>query len=216
MNAALQDFRMIWRAAAALREAQAVRTLAMALGAAGICAVVFIAAGAVNGGLDVLQALRLLAGFAMLVLVLVWTFLFVPASIRMNSPINAWLLPRQRRRLLQMTTAYWLLASIGMAFGLDTWIALPAVALSVLGFALLSAGNKHVVFALVVGGNWPWLAHVVLPPTWAAAATGHVAALVLGMLVIPIAVWAWSLRNGSISGFHRLASSFKVLTSRLR
>lgn len=190
MNAALRDFRMVWRAAAAQREAQAVRTLAMALGAAASCAVIFIAVGAVNGGLDALQALRLLAGFAMLVLVLVWTFLFVPGSIRMNSPVNAWLLPRQRRRLLQMTTAYWLFASVGMAFGLDKGIALPAVALSVLGLALLTAGNKHVVFVLVVGGNWPWLAHVVLPPAWADAATGRVAALVLGIVVVPIAVWA--------------------------
>ena len=190
MNAALGDFRMIWRAAAAQREAQGVRVLAMALGAAGSCAVIFIAVGAVNGGLDALQALRLLAGFAMLVLVLVWTFLFVPGSIRMNSPVNAWLLPRQRRRMLQMTMAYWLFASVGMAFGLGTWIALPAVALSVLGLALLTAGNKHVVFVLVVGGNWPWLAHVVLPPAWADAATGRVAALVLGIVVVPIAVWA--------------------------
>jgi hypothetical protein len=190
MNAALQDFRMIWRAAGARREAQAVRTLALSLGAAGICAAVFIVAGTVNGGLDALQALRLLAGFAMLVLVLVWTFLFVPGSIRMNSPVNAWLLPRQRRRLLQMTAAYWLLASVGMAFGLDKWIALPAVALSVLGLALLSAGNKHVVVLLVVGGNWPWLAHIVLPPAWAAAATGPVGAIVLGILTVPAAVWA--------------------------
>jgi hypothetical protein len=213
MNAALQDFRMIWRAAAARREAQAVRTLALALGAAGICAVVFIVAGAVNGGLDALQALRLLAASAMLVLVLVWTFLFVPGSIRMNSPINAWLLPRQRRRLLQMTTAYWLLASVGMAFGLDKWIALPAVALSVLGLALLSSGNKHVVVLLVVGGNWPWLSHVVLPPAWADAATGPVAALVLGILTVPAAVWGlrWLYPAGGDAYLERRTDQIKRL-----
>ena len=190
MNAALQDFRMIWRAAAAQREAQAVRTLGLGLGAVALCAAVFIVGGVVNGGLQALEALRLFAGFVTLALTLVWTFLFVPGSIRMNSPINAWLLPRQRRRLLQMTAAFWLSATVGMAFGLGLWIALPAVALSVVGLALLTAGNKHVVGALVVGGNWPWLAHVVLPPAWADVATGRVAALVLGIVVIPVAVWA--------------------------
>ncbi|MFS2213084.1 hypothetical protein ACEN9H_25130 [Massilia cellulosiltytica] len=211
MNAALQDFRLIWRAAAAQREAQAVRTLGLALGAVGLCAAVFIVGGVVHGGLQALEGLRLFAGFVTLALALVWTFLFVPGSIRMNSPINAWLLPRQRRRLLQMTTAYWLLATVGMAFGLGLWIALPAVALSVLGLALLSAGNKHVVFLLVVGGNWPWLAHVVLPPAWVDAATGPVAALVLGILVVPIAVWAlrWLYPAGGDAFFERRGDQMK-------
>lgn len=213
MNAALQDFRMIWRAAAAQREAQAVRTLVLALGAVGLCAAVFIAGGVVNGGLQALQALRLFAGFVTLALVLVWTFLFVPGSIRMNSPVNAWLLPRQRRRMLQMTTAYWLLASIGIAFGVGHWIALPAVAWSVLGLALLTAGNKHVVGLLVVGGNWPWLSHVVLPPAWADAATGSTAALVLGILTVPAAVWGlrWLYPAGGDAYFWRRGDQIKRL-----
>jgi hypothetical protein len=211
MNAALRDFRMIWRAAAAQREAQAVRTLLLALGAVGLCAAVFIVGGVVNGGLQALQALRLFAGFVTLALALVWTFLFVPGSIRMNSPINAWLLPRQRRRMLQMTTAYWLLASIGMAFGIGHWIALPAVAWSVLGLALLTAGNKHVVGLLVVGGNWPWLSHVVLPPAWADAATGPVAALVLGILTVPAAAWGlrWLYPAGGDAYLERRGDQIK-------
>jgi hypothetical protein len=213
MNAALQDFRMIWRVAAAQREAQAVRTLGVALSAVAICAAIFTVAGVVKGGMDAIEALRLLTGFAMLVLVLVWTFLFVPGSIRMNSPINAWLLPRQRRRLLQLTTAYWLLASVGLAFGIGHWIALPAAALSVLGFMLLSAGNKHVVGLLVVGGNWPWLAHVVLPPAWADAATGSAGAFVLGILVLPAAAWAlrWLYPAGGDTYFERRADPAAML-----
>jgi hypothetical protein len=211
MNAALQDCRMIWRAAAAQREAQAVRTLVLSLGAVGLCAAVFIVGGVVNGGLQALEALRLFAGFVMLALTLVWTFLFVPGSIRMNSPINAWLLPRQRRRMLQMTTAYWLLTTAGLAFGLGYWIALPAVAWSVLGLALLTAGNKHVVGLLVVGGNWPWLSHVVLPPAWADAATGSAAALVLGILTVPVAVWAlrWLYPAGGDAYFERRGDQIK-------
>ncbi len=190
MNAALQDFRMIWRAAAAQRDARGVRMLLLLLGAVGTCAAIFLASGAAMGSLDALRAARLLVGFGTLALVLVWTFLFVPGSIRMNSPVNAWLLPRQRRRLLQMTMAYWLPATAGISFGIGHWIAVPAAALSVLGLALLCAGNKYVVNLLVLGGNWPWLSRLVLPPAWADAATGRAAALVLGILVIPAAVWA--------------------------
>ena len=211
MNAALQDFRMIWRAAAAQREAHAVQTLVLSLGVVGLCGVVFIVGGVVNGGLQALQALRLLAGFFTLALVLVWTFLFVPGSIRMNSPINAWLLPRQRRRLLEMTTAYWLLATAGLAFGVGHWIALPAVAVSVLGLALLCAGNLQVVAMLVVGGNWPWLAHLVLPPAWAEAATGRPAALTLGVFIVPVAVWAlrWLYPARGDAYFKRRADQMK-------
>ena len=88
MNAALRDFRMIWRAAAASREALAVRMLAIALGAAGISAVILMASGAAMGALDTVKGLRLLVGFGALALVLVWTFLFLPGSIRMNSPVT--------------------------------------------------------------------------------------------------------------------------------
>ena len=189
MNAALQDFRMIWRAAAAQREAQAVRTLGLGLGAVGLCAAILTASAAAMGTLGTVQGLRLLIGFASLALVLVWSFLFVPGSIRMNSPANAWLLPRQRRRMLQMTTAYWLFVTVALGFAIGHWIGVPAVALSVLGLALLCAGNKHVVILLVLGGNWPWLSRVVLPPAWGDAATGGGAALVLGILVVPAAVW---------------------------
>ncbi|MCS0616325.1 hypothetical protein NX783_26645 [Massilia kyonggiensis] len=189
MNAALQDFRMIWRAAAAQRDARGVRIMGLGLGAVGICAAILMASAAAMGTLGTVQGLRLLVAFTSLALVLVWSFLFVPGSIRMNSPANAWLLPRQRRRLLQMTTAYWLLVTASLGFGIGHWIALPAVALSVLGLALLCAGNKHVVILLVLGGNWPWLSRVVLPPAWGDAATGATAALGLGILVVPAAVW---------------------------
>ncbi len=189
MNAALQDCRAIWRAAAAQREAQTVRIMGMGLGAVGICAAILMASAAAMGTLGTVQGLRLLVGFASLALTLVWSFLFVPGSVRMNSPANAWLVPRQRRRLLQMTTAYWLLATVGLGFGIGHWIAVPAAALSVLGFALLCAGNKYVVNLLVLGGNWPWLSRLVLPAAWHDVASGRGAAILLGILVVPAAIW---------------------------
>lgn len=185
MNAALQDYRAIWRAAAAQRQPGAARTLYLTAGAVCACAAIV----AVLGDLLGIQVLRLFVGTATLTLALIWTFLFVPGAIRMNSPINAWLLPRQRRRLIQMTTTYWMLATAGIALGIGAWSAVPVSALSLLGLMLLSAGNKQVVPLLVVGGNWPWLARVALPPAWADVATGSAAMAALTVLVPPAAVW---------------------------
>jgi hypothetical protein len=207
MNAALQDYRVIWRAAASQREPGAVRTLYLTSGAVGACALIL----AVLDDLGGMQMLHLFVGAAMLALALAWTFLFVPGSIRMNSPINAWLLPRQRRRLMQMTTAYWLLATACLAFAMGAWSALPPVALGVLGLMLLSAGNRHVVTLLVVGGNWPWLARVALPPAWGDVATGDAAIALLGALVVPAAVWGlrWLYPAGGDRYLERRADQIK-------
>lgn len=210
MNAALEDYRIIWRAAAQ-REPQAMRTLGMVAAAAAACIAILFILGAMGDKLDGMEVARVLIGCATLWQLLVWTFAFVPGSIRMNSPINARLLPRQRRRLMQMTTAYWLLASACLAFALGAWAALPPVALGVLGLMLLSAGNKHVVTLLVVGGNWPWLARVALPPAWGDVATGDAAIAVLGILVLPAAVWGlrWLYPAGGDRYLERRADQLK-------
>ena len=114
MNAALQDYRAIWRAAILVRDRSALRTLYLVAGAVGACGAILV----VLGDLSVLKTLRFMTAIAFMALALIWTFLFMPGAIRLNSPINAWLLPRQRRRLLEMTAAYWLVASLGITFGL--------------------------------------------------------------------------------------------------
>lgn len=185
MNAALHDYRMIWRAAAAQREPGGVRAVYAIAGAVAACGLIV----AVLGDLQALQALRLIIAVVFMALAFVWTFLFVPGSIRMNSPINAWLLPRQRRRLRQMTAAYWLVATLGIAYGLGNWHALPLVAFATLGMALLMAGNKYVPYLMMLGGNGPWLVQTVLPPAWGQAMTGSAALWTLDVLLLPAAVW---------------------------
>jgi hypothetical protein len=207
MNAALQDYRVIWRAAAAQREPGAMRTMQLTAGAVAACALIV----AVLDNLDGVQTIRLFVATASAVLALFWTFSFVPGSIRLNSPINAWLLPRPRRRLLQMTTAYWLLVTLGIAFGTGTWAVLPLVAFGTLGLVLLSAGNKHVPVLLVLGGNGPWLAHIVLPSAWANLLTGGAALWTLGILVLPAAVWGlrWLYPAGGDAYLERRADQLK-------
>jgi hypothetical protein len=186
MNAALRDFQVIWRAAVARREPGAMRTLYLVAGALGMCVLIPAVLG---GKLQATQVLRIFVAVAAALLTLAWSFVFVPGSIRLNSPINAWLLPQQRRRLLQMAAAYWLVATPAIAFGIGAWDVLPLVALGTLGLPLLGAGNRVVPWLLIVGGNWIWLARVVLPPAWADFATGNAAMAVLGALVLPAAVW---------------------------
>jgi hypothetical protein len=185
MNAALQDYRMIWRAAATLREPGGVRAVYAVAGAVAACGLIV----AVLGDLRPLQALRLAIATAFMALAFIWTFLFVPGSIRMNSPINAWLLPRQRRRLLQMTAAYLLVATLGIAYGLGNWNVLPIVAFATLGMALLMAGNKYVPYLMMLAGNGPWLVSFVLPPAWVERTTGSAAMWTLDILLLPAAVW---------------------------
>jgi hypothetical protein len=186
MNAALRDYRIIWRAAAAQRDPGALRTLYMTAGAIGACALIL----AVLGDMDGIRMLRLFAAAAAGALALVWAFLFVPGSVRMNSPINAWLLPRQRRRLLQLTTACWLLVTAAVGFAIGSWSALPLVALATLGLVLMNAGNVHVAWLLIVVGNATWLLNFVLPPNWGDVVASHAATVALGILVVPAAVWS--------------------------
>jgi hypothetical protein len=185
MNAALRDYRMIWRAATARREPGALRTLYLTAGAIGGCALIL----AVLGNMDGMRMLRLFVGAAAGALALVWAFLFIPGSVRMNSPINAWLLPRQRRRLLQLTTACWLLVTAAIGFAIGSWGVLPFVALATLGLVLMNAGNMHVAWLLIVGGNAFWLLNFVLPPGWGDVVAGDAATLALGIIVVPAAVW---------------------------
>jgi hypothetical protein len=105
-----------------------------------------------------------------------------------------------------------------MTFGIGHWIALPAVALGVLALMLQCAGNKHVmnimnvVPLLVLGANWPWLVGVALPRQWIDAATGG-GALVLGILVIPAAVWGlrWLYPAGGDAYFDRRGKQIERL-----
>jgi hypothetical protein len=209
MNAALQDYRMIWRAAAAQRAPSAARTIYLVAGVMGACGAII----AVLGDLSVLKALRLMTAVAFMALGFIWTFLFVPGAIRMNSPINAWLLPRQRRRLLEMTAAYWLVATLGVTYGLGDWVVLPLVASGVLGLTLMMAGNKYVPYMLMLGGNGPWLVHVVLPAAWAERTTASAAIWTLNILILPAAVWGlrWLYPAGGDAYLERRADQIKRL-----
>jgi len=215
MNAALRDYRIIWRTATAQEQGRTLRTMSLVAGAGGACVAILFAGGALAGNLDGIDVLRFLVGIVAFWQLLVWAFVFVPGSIRMNSPINATLLPRQRRRLIQITAGSWLFVTLGLAFGIGAWAALPVVALGTLGLALLGGGNRQAPGLLVVGGNWAWLSQVLLPQAWQGVMAGSAAMLVLGVLTLPAAAWGmrWLYPAGGDAYLERRAAQLKRVSN---
>jgi hypothetical protein len=187
---AIQDFRRIWRATTVQRDHRSMMQL-------GWLALTVAVLGALGAGLIVLKhqespllLLRMLSGVAAGWLGLVWMLLFVPASILLNSPANARLVPRQRRRLIQMAAASWLLITLGVTAATGVWAAFPAAGLSLVGFALMRAGRNEAAPLFIVGINWPSLSRHVLPPAVVDAVASDAGLLILSALLLPAGLWA--------------------------
>lgn len=161
MMAALRDYRAIWRVTALQRDAgwrKFLGMLALFLMTGGA----LIAATAAWQHKPVLElALRLLAGIVALVLTLCWAMLYVPGSLAMNSAMNARLLPRQRRRLMQMTVGGWLLTAAFLTAVFGQWAAFPLVATFVLGLALTAGGMAWGMFLTILPITWPMMARAL-------------------------------------------------------
>lgn len=187
---AIPDFRRIWRATTVQRDRRSMTQL-------GWLALTLAVLGELGAGAIVLKhqqdpllLLRVLSGVAAGWLALVWTMLFVPASILLNSPANARLVPRQRRRLIQMAVAGWLLVIAGMTAAAADWAAIPAVGLGMIGFALMRAGRNEATPLFIISINWPSLSRHLLPPAVVEAVSSGAGLMVLGALLAPAGVWA--------------------------
>jgi hypothetical protein len=103
---------------------------------------------------DWMVAMRVGVGIPLLLLMLVWTMVVTPALALMNTPANARLVPRMRKRMVELTAAGWLLSG---AFGLLTpfWQATPLIVLWVMSMSGARAGNRVgtvlVIFAAMSG-----------------------------------------------------------------
>lgn len=191
MNASLfQDFRRIWTVTTLQRGERTMLMLGwLALAAGGLAGLgAFLAVLAHKQG--PLFPLQILTGLFASWLGLVWMVLFVPGSIMLNSPANARLVPRQRRRLMQMAAAGWLLVCAGMSFASWEWGVFPAVGLGLIGFALLRAGKGWAGLLFIIALNWGSLARHVLPPAVVEAVSSHTGLWILSVLMLPAGVWA--------------------------
>jgi hypothetical protein len=186
----LQDFRRIWRVTTVQRGERTMLIMGwLALGGGTLAAFgAFLAILA--GKQDPLFLVRMLAGFGACWLGVVWMALFVPASILLNSPANARLVPRQRRRLMQMAAGSWFLVTAGMAIASREWAVFPAVGLPLIGFALMRAGHGGAGLLFIVGLNWSTLERHVLPRAVVEAIGSDAGMWTLSALLVPMGVWA--------------------------
>jgi len=191
MNAAaIQDFRRIWRVTTIQRDERTMMLMNW-------LALVGASLGLIGAGLAMLshkagpqELLRVLLGVGGFWLGMIWMMLFVPGSILLNSPANARLLPRQRRRLQQMAVGSWVLVTAGVAAAMGQWAALPVVGISLIGLALTRAGRTEAAPLFLVGINWQTLSRHVLPPAVVDAAGSKAGLVTLSVLLLPMGVWA--------------------------
>lgn len=143
MSPALRDFRALWNAALASRDPRAkwaIRLLAL-VGPLVVGLLVWVKTGAL---FDVLKfALRVPFG-VYLFAALTW---YTPGAVRMNTPETARLVPRMRRRLIQLTVLVWATSTAAATLMLaDTTLPLAVVPLAALtwltGLGLSAAGYQ--------------------------------------------------------------------------
>jgi predicted membrane channel-forming protein YqfA (hemolysin III family) len=135
---AWRDYRSIWAATVSGRDSKSSQWLNW-------LALLLVVVGCIARAIDLMPAavfpkfeLAVAAGW----LTMVWMVLFIPASVLMNSAANARLVPRQRRRLMQMAAGSWMLIVAGVSFACGGWEYFPLIATYLLGAALVRTGMR--------------------------------------------------------------------------
>jgi hypothetical protein len=121
--------------------------------------------------------------------VLTWMGLYLPATVLMNSAPNARLVPRLRRRLLQMGAVSWTLMTLGPTLAFGTWSGFPLFAAYMLGMMLVRAGVRSAMALVMLASMWP-LVSTQLPAPLVAAVTSTSGLLALSVLFVLGAAWA--------------------------
>lgn len=179
------QYGLLWRAALAQLHPRAPRALLWLIPIATLAA-----AGLAWGAYDVGTALRW-GWNALCGLVLVtWTWGYLPGAIRLNTPANAQLTPGMRARLLELGMAVWLCCIAGLAVGnagSASGASLPVVWFMVasLGMGLAVSGSG--VGAGVLIAAWPLMGLPSLVPAAVREMMAHPAflPLVACLLVLP-------------------------------
>ncbi|MFK3738038.1 hypothetical protein [Massilia sp. TN1-12] len=188
---AWHDMLRIWNLTTVQRDARAIRFLT------GFALLLLVALPIMGGislyqdhTLPVLALLRVLLAIGGLWLAIAWVWLFVPSAVVMNSAANARLLPRQRRRLVQMAIGGWLLITTAFTVASGKWPIFALVGSYVLGFALMRAGNIRAVTLTVLPGFWPALSRHLLPEPLVQAISSGPGLLLATAAFSAAAAWA--------------------------
>lgn len=171
MNARVNDYRVLWRAA--LSHSSAFDSGIVRWGGLFIA----IAIGAPVWYVQGLGATMVLAWcMAWGVVLVTWTWRFIPGALKLNSPANAKLVPGVRRRLVELACLVWFVAMAGIALTayasngtVGMW--LLWIMLCTVGSALSAAGHQAggaMILVACVGavflGDLSESAHATLSP----------------------------------------------------
>lgn len=189
MNAqtsAWRDYCSIWAATVSGRDSNSSQWLNW-------LALLLMVSGCIARMIDLMPAAvfpKFEAGVAAAWLAMVWTVLFIPASVLMNSASNARLVPRQRRRLMQMATGIWALMVAMLVFVTGSWHYFPLVAAYLFGMALIRVGMRPAMVVIVLASNWPLLVRLVLPVQVVNAMASTAGLAVESVVVVVLSAWA--------------------------
>lgn len=147
---AFTDYRLLWRAAFVQRQPS--RTLPWSFVLAGLLSFLGSAAGYFHEGC--LLSLRVGVAVSLIVLQFLWMVHLLPGFALMNTPANARLVPRMRKRMIQMTVAGWLVAFVAMLL-LPVWKLAPLVAMYMMSVSTGRSGNRTVfAFAAILACSY--------------------------------------------------------------
>ena len=189
MSAALRDVRGIWRVTTAQRDPRGYKTLAALALLLALGIVLFAAVMVWRNKIDAVLLLQMLAGAGGFWLTLAANMLFVRGSMMLNSPVNGRLLPRQRRRLMQMAAGLWLLQTAAFTLAAGNWLVFPLVGMFLLGMMLAMGAHLAGLALMVLPGSWSPTWHAALPPALADGMTGAAAMTALTMLLLAGVAW---------------------------
>lgn len=185
MSPRLALYGLLWRSALAQVHPYAHRlvvwlTPALSLVAAALAWKVYDLATGARWGANMLCSLVLLT----------WTWGFLPGAFKLNSPANAQLTPGMRARLLELASAVWMLCIAGLAFanaGSASDVVLRVVwwMVASLGLALAATGSG--AGSAVLLAIWPLMGLPSVIPDRAYAMMAHPAFLPLlaALLLLP-------------------------------
>ena len=185
MSQRLTQYGLLWRAALAQLHPRVHHVLlwltpVLALAIAALAWKAYDLATAARWGLNTACGIVLLA----------WTFCYLPGAFKLNTPLNAQLAPGMRARLLEMSMVVWMLAIAGLALGSAgsaakdvltvTWFMLAS-----LGMGLAATGNGIGSWVMVL--IWPLMGLPTFVPESTLAAMAHPAFLPLlaALLALP-------------------------------
>lgn len=152
MNTRMQDYRLLWRAALAHGNPFGSAVIRWGLL---VVAPVLVAAQWHKFGLQ--TALAWLWCLVCVAVLAVWAWRFLPGAVQLNTPAHAALVPRMRRRLVELSCAVWFLAIAGIVLApytnrasLGGWLAFLVVLSA--GHGLATAGHRAGMQLLVAAG----------------------------------------------------------------